>query len=79
MKILILLVLPQIFRSSYDRILKMKEYFNEPTELKFQKEYKMILEKKWTLDSSKKGTFKIITPKFLKKAADLCSSLICDI
>lgn len=37
MKILILLVLPQIFRSSYDRILKMKEYFNEPTELKFSK------------------------------------------
>ena len=31
------------------------------------------------LDSSRKGTFKNITPKPLKETADVCSPLLCDI
>ena len=33
----------------------------------------------YNLDSSKKGTFKNITPKSLREASDICSPILCNI
>ena len=61
-------------------ILKIKEYFNEPTEFNFSEVITNDIQTEIkNLDSSKKGSFKNITPKSLKKAADVYSPLLCNI
>ena len=61
-------------------ILKIKEYINEPTEVYSAEGMpNENVNRIKNLDSSKKGTFKNITPKSLKEAPDLCSLLLCDI
>ena len=58
-------------------ILKTKEYFNEPTEFNFLEVIPNDIEKEIkNLGSPKKGRFKNIIPKSLKKAPDICSSLL---
>ena len=57
--------------------MKIKEYFNEPTEFNFLEVIPNNIKKETkNLDRPKKGRFKSITPKFLKEAPDICSSLL---
>ena len=61
-------------------VLKIKEYFNEDTEFNSSEVISNDIEKEMkNLDSSKKGTFKNITPKSLKEVSDICSPILCDI
>ena len=55
----------------HSSVLKIEEYFHEPPKLNCRKKYQTILKKKQSLDSSKKGTFKNITPEFLKEVSDI--------
>ena len=58
----------------------MKGYFNEHTEFNFSDLIPNDIDKEINnLDSSKKGTFKNITPKSLKGVLDICSPFLCDI
>ena len=58
-------------------ILKIKEYFNEPMEFNFLQVLPNDIEKEIkNLGSPKKGRFKNIIPRSLKKAPDICSSLL---
>ena len=58
-------------------ILKIKEYFNEPTEFNFVEVIPNDIEKEIkNLGSLKKGRFKNIIPKSLKKVPGMCSSLL---
>ena len=60
--------------------MKIKEYFNEPTEFNFSEVIPNDIEKETkNLDSSKKGTFKNITPKSLREGSDLCTPILCNI
>ena len=60
--------------------MKIKKYFNEPTEFNFLEVILNDIEKEIKiLDSQEKGRFKNITPKSLKEAPDVCSLLLQDI
>ena len=60
-------------------IMKIKQYFNEPTEFNFSEVTPNGIEKETKkLDSSEDPTFKNITPKSVKEVANVCSPL-CDI
>ena len=66
--------------SNHPSVLKIKEYFKEHTEFDFSDLIADDIEKEIkNLDTSKKGTFKIITPKSLTEALDICSPFLCDI
>ena len=63
----------------HPNICKIKEYFNEPTECNLQEVTKINIKKEIkNLDSSKKGTFKNITPTSPKGVLDICSPLLCN-
>ena len=65
---------------NHPAILKIKGYFNEHTEFNFSDLIPNDIDKEINnLDSSKKGTFKNITPKSLKEVLDTCSPFLCDI
>ena len=65
---------------NHPSMLKIKEYFNEPTEFNFSDLIPNDIEKEIKkLDSSKKDIFKNITTKSLKEALDICSPFLCDI
>ena len=65
---------------SHPSMLKIKEYFNEPTEFNFSDLIPNDIEKEIKkLDSSKTDIFKNITPISLKEALDICSPFLCDI
>ena len=65
---------------NHPSILKMKQYFNKPTEFIFSEVIPNDIEKEIkNLNSSKKCTFKNITPKSLREAPDVCNPLLCDI
>ena len=60
-------------------ILKIKKYFNEHTEFNFSDLIPNDIEKEIkSVYSSKKCTFKNITPKSLKEVLDICSPFLCD-
>ena len=57
-------------------IFKIKEYFNKAPQCNFQEVAPNNLKKEIkSLYSSKRGTFKNITPKSLNKGEDICPSL----
>ena len=60
----------------HSSIFKIKEYFNKPTECNFLEVSPIDIKKVIrSLDSSRKCTFKNITPKSLNKGQDICPSL----
>ena len=65
---------------NHPSIFKIKEYFNKHTEFNISDLIPSDVEKDIkNEDSSKKCTFKNITPKFLKEALDVCSQFLCNI
>ena len=61
-------------------LLKIKEYFNEPTKFNFSEVIPNDIEKETKkLGRSKNGTFKNINPKSIDEAIDVCRPSLCDI
>ena len=66
--------------ANHPSLLKIKEYFKEPTKFNFSEVIPNDIEKEINkLDRSKNGTFKNINPKSIEGATDVCRPALCDI